>query len=43
MIQTFGGFLVSLMQQQLSEELLLVFNPLQKFDGGGGKFAQQIN
>jgi hypothetical protein len=27
MIQTFVGFLVSLVQQQLSEELLLVINP----------------
>jgi hypothetical protein len=27
MIQTFGGFFVSLVQQQLSEELVLVINP----------------
>ena len=27
MIQTFGGFLVSLLQQQLFEELLLMINP----------------
>jgi hypothetical protein len=26
-IQMFGGFLVSILQQQLSEELLLVINP----------------
>jgi hypothetical protein len=27
MIQMFGGFFVSLVQQQLSEELVLVINP----------------
>jgi hypothetical protein len=48
MIQTFGGFFVSLVQQQLSEELVLVINPkicllgLQEFDDGGNKSALQI-
>jgi hypothetical protein len=46
--KTFGDFFVSLVQQQLSEELLLVINPkifwlgLQEFDGGGNKSAHQI-
>jgi hypothetical protein len=48
MIQTFGGFFVSPVQQQLSEELVLVINPksvdlvLQEFDNGGDKSALQI-
>jgi hypothetical protein len=48
MIQTFGGFFVSLVQQQLSDELDLVINPkicwlgLQEFDNGGDKSALQI-
>jgi hypothetical protein len=48
MIQMFIGFFVSLVQQQLSEELVLVINPksvdsvLQKFDNGGNKSALQI-
>ncbi len=48
MIQTIGGFFVSLVQQQLSEELVLVINPkicglgLQEFDNRGSKSALQI-
>jgi hypothetical protein len=44
----FGGFLVSLVQQQLSGELLLVINPkicwfsLEEFNSRGNKLAQQI-
>jgi hypothetical protein len=48
MIQTFGGFLVCLVQQQLSEELVLGINPksvglgLQELNCGGNKSALQI-
>jgi hypothetical protein len=48
MIQTFGGFFVSLVQQQLSEELVLVINPksvdlvLLEFTKAGNKSALQI-
>jgi hypothetical protein len=48
MIQTFGGFFVSLVQQQLSKELVMVINPksmylvLQEFNGRGNKSELQI-
>ncbi len=48
MIQTFLGFFISLVQQQLSGELVLVINPksvdlvLQEFNDGGDKSALQI-
>jgi hypothetical protein len=50
MIQTFEDLFVSLVQQQLSEELVLVINPksvdlvcsLQELDNGGDKSALQI-